>query len=485
MNSPIRRLSFVVAFLFASLLVSTTMIQFVYAKDLNARPDNRRTLLSSYARERGQILVGDTAIAKSVPADNDYKWLRTYPLGADYAHVTGYYSFYGAGGGLEQAENGLLSGSSDKLAFRRVSDFFTGRKTSGASLELTLNDRVQQAAITALDGRKGAAVALNPSTGEILAMVSNPSYNPATLSGHDLGKVDTAYKALNGDEDKPLVNRTISGDLYPPGSTFKIVTAAAALSSGRFAPDSVLPGPAALDLPQTTTDLPNIGDRACGDNDEVTFLRAMEISCNSAFGFLGLELGADALRDQAAKFGVGDQLSVPMRVTPSSVPAELNEPQLAQSAVGQYDVRVTPLQVAMFSAGVANRGTVMKPHLVRSVLSSDLSVIERSEPEELSEAVTPEVAAQLTEMMEAVVENGSGEPAQVDGVRVAGKTGTAETDGVSRAHAWFTGFAPADDPQIAVAVVVENGGDPNSEARGGGAVGGPIAKAMIEAGLQR
>ena len=182
---------------------------------------------------------------------------------------------------------------------------------------------------------------------------------------------------------------------------------------------------------------------------------------------------------------MGDQLSIPMRVTPSSVPAELNEPQLAQSAVGQFDVRVTPLQVAMFSAGVANRGIVMKPHLVRAVLSGDLSVIERSEPEQLSEAVTPEVAAQLTAMMEAVVENGSGKPAQVDGVRVAGKTGTAEHDPKQRAHAWFTGFAPAQDPQIAVAVVVESGGDADSEARGGGAVGGPIAKAMIEAGLKR
>lgn len=485
MNSPIRRLSFVVAALFASLLVSTTLIQFVFAKDLNARPDNRRTLLSSYARERGQILVGDTAIAKSVPANDEYKWLRTYPGGTAYAHITGYYSFYGAGSGLEQAENGLLSGSSDKLAFRRVSDFFTGRKTSGASLELTIDPAIQQAAIKALDGRKGAAVALNPSTGEILAMVSNPGYNPAALSGHDLGKVDTAYKALNADKDRPLLNRAIGGDLYPPGSTFKIVTAAAALSSGKFQPDTELPGPAVLDLPQTTVGLPNIGKRSCGANDKTTFLHAMEISCNTAFGYLGLQVGADALRDQAAKFGVGDQLSIPMRVTPSSVPAKLNQPQLAQSAVGQYDVRVTPLQVAMLSAGVANHGIVMKPHLVKSVLSSDLSVIERAEPEQLSEAVTPEVAAQLTEMMEAVVQNGSGKPAQIDGVRVAGKTGTAETDRVARAHAWFTGFAPANDPQIAVAVVVENGGDPNSEARGGGAVGGPIAKAMLEAGLKK
>lgn len=485
MNSPIRRLSFVVAFLFASLLVSTTMIQFVFAKELNARPDNRRTLLSTYARERGQILVGDTAIAKSIPANNEYKWLRTYPQGTAYPHITGYYSFYGAGGGLEQAENGLLSGSSDKLAFRRVSDFFTGRKTTGASLELTINAKVQAAAIKALDGRKGAAVAVNPSTGEILAMVSNPGYNPAALSGHDLGKVDAAYKKLNADKDKPLVNRAIGGDLYPPGSTFKIVTAAAALSSGKFQPDTVLPGPAVLDLPQTSVGLPNVGKRSCGPNDKTTFLHAMEISCNSAFGYLGMELGETAMREQAAKFGVGDQLSIPMRVTPSSFPAKLNKPQLAQSAVGQYDVRVTPLQVAMLSAAVANHGIVMKPYLVKSVLSSDLSVIERAQPEQLSEAVTPEVAAQLTEMMEAVVQNGSGQPAQIDGVRVAGKTGTAETDRVARAHAWFTGFAPANDPEIAVAVVVENGGDPNSEARGGGAVGGPIAKAMIEAGLKK
>lgn len=484
MNSPIRRLSFVVALLFASLFVSTTMIQFVFAKDLNARPDNRRTLLSTYARERGEILVGDQAIAKSVPSNDQYKFLRTYPSGPEFAHITGYYSFFGAAGGLENAENGWLSGSSDKLAFRRISDFFTGRKTTGASLELTVNARVQEAAIKALDGRKGAAVALNPTTGEILAMVSNPTFDPSTLATHDLDKVDAAYQKLNADKDRPLINRTIGGDLYPPGSTFKIVTAAAALESGRFQPDTVLPGPAELDLPQTTVGLPNIGNRSCGPDDKTTFLHAMEISCNSAFGHLGLELGADALREQAAKFGVGDQLSVPMRVTPSSVPAELNPPQLAQSAVGQYDVRVTPLQVAMLSAGVANRGIVMKPYLVKSVLSSDLSVIERSEPEELSQAVSSDVASQLTEMMQAVVEDGSGKPAQIDGVEVAGKTGTAETDRVQRAHAWFTGFAPANDPKIAVAVVVENGGDPDSEARGGGAVAGPIAKAMMEAGLK-
>ncbi|PRY52481.1 cell elongation-specific peptidoglycan D,D-transpeptidase [Knoellia remsis] len=486
MNAPIRRLSFVVALLFLSLLVSTTLIQFVYAKELNARPDNRRTLLSTYARERGQILVGDTAVAKSVPTDDQYEWLRTYPLGAKYAHITGYYSFYGAGGGLESAQNSLLSGSSDKLAFRRVSDLFTGRKTRGASLELTINPAVQEAAIKALDGRKGAAVALNPSTGEILAMVSNPSYDPNALSGHDLKKVDAAYKQLTSDAaDKPLVNRTIGGDLYPPGSTFKIVTAAAALSTGRWSPESELPGPAVLDLPLTTKGLPNIGRRPCGPNDTTTFQNAFEISCNSAFGYLGMEMGADAFREQAAKFAVGDQLYVPMRVTPSKVPAELNKPQLAQSAVGQYDVRVTPLQVAMLSAGVANRGTVMKPYLVKSVLTSDLSILERTDPEELSQAVTPEVAAQLTTMMQGVVENGSGKPARIDGVSVAGKTGTADTNNVDRAHAWFTGFAPANDPQIAVAVVVENGGYADSEERGGGAVGGPIAKAMLEAGLKK
>lgn len=482
MNTPVRRLSVVVAGLFATLLVSTTLIQYVFAADLNSRSDNRRTLLSTYARDRGEILVGQTAVALSTPTDDEYKYQREYPEGELYAHVTGFYSFYGAGGGLEQAENPLLSGSSDKLFYRRVSDLFTGRKPQGASVETTLDPAVQEAAAQGLGDQAGAAVALDPRTGAILAMVSSPTYDPNSLAGHDLTAVGETYDELNADPERPLVNRSIGGDLYPPGSVFKVVTAAAALSTGDYTEDSLLPGPAVLDLPQTDADLPNVFDGPCGSG-EVTMTEALTISCNTAFASLGLEIGAEALQNQAAKFGFGDSISVPMRVTPSSVPEELNPPQLAQSSIGQYDVRATPMQMAMVAAGVANDGVVMTPYLVESVIGSDLSVIESAEPTELSEAVTPDVAAQLTRMMESVVDNGSGSRAQIPGVEVAGKTGTAQHGEGRPAHAWFISFAPANDPEIAVAVIVEDGVNERSET-GGGAVAAPIAKQMMEARLK-
>lgn len=486
MNAPIRRLSGVVALLFAILLVSSTWIQYVQAKELQERPDNRRTLLATYARERGQILVDGTPVALSKPSNDELKWLRTYPQGPRYAHVTGYYSFtYGPGGGLESAENSLLSGQSDKLFYRRVSDMLTGRKAAGASLELTINPKAQAAAEKALGNQRGAVVAIDPKTGAILAMVSHPDYDPADLTSHDSKKVAAAWKKLNADPTRPMVNRAIGGNLYPPGSTFKIVTAAAALASGKYTEESQIPGPAVLDLPQTSADLPNsAGEGACGPNNKTTLKHALEISCNTAFGWLGMQLGGDALRSQAAKFGVGDTLSIPMRVTPSSVPAQLDKPQLAQSAIGQYDVRVTPLQVAMISSAVANRGIVMKPYLVKSVLSSDLDTIEEATPSQLSQAVSADDASALTRMMEAVVQSGTGQAAQIAGVSVAGKTGTAQHGKGQAPHAWFTGFAPADDPQVAVAVVVEDGGSVGNEAYGG-RVAAPIAKAVMEAVVQK
>ena len=483
MNAPLRRLSMVVALLFSALLISSTTISFVQAKSLQDRPENRRTLLANYARERGQILVGGTPVAKSVASDDELKWLRTYPKGELYAHLTGYYSFtYGAGGGIEGAENALLSGSSDKLFYRRVSDILTGRDQTGASLELTIDAKAQAAAEKALGNQRGAVVALDPSTGEVLALVSHPSYDPSVLSSHDTDAVVKAWKDLNADPDRPMVDRAIAGNLYPPGSTFKIVTSAAALESGRFTEESQIPGPATLDLPQTSTNLPNDDRQPCGPDNKVTLKKALEISCNTAFGWLGMEIGADDFRSQAAKFGIGDRLTIPMTVTPSSVPDQLNEPQLAQSAIGQYDVRVTPLQVAMISAAVANRGIVMKPHLVKKVTSSDLEVLDEPPAEQLSQAISPDTASALTRMMQGVVEDGTGTAAQISGVEVAGKTGTAQHEIGKAPHAWFTGFAPAVDAQVAVAVVVEDGGNAGNEAAGG-RVAAPIAKAVMQAVL--
>ncbi|MBP6997462.1 MAG: penicillin-binding protein 2 [Phycicoccus sp.] len=482
MNAPIRRVATFIAALFSLLLISTTLIQFWFARDLNAREDNRRTLLASYGTNRGAILVGGEPVAQSVPSDDEYKYQRTYANGPAYAHITGYYSFYGAAGGLEATENDLLSGRSDKLFYRRVSDLFTGRKPAGASLELTINPAVQQAAIEGLGDQHGAAVALDPRTGAILALVSNPTYDPSLLASHDLTAVDEASKALNADPNRALIDRAIGGDLYPPGSTFKVVTTTMALDSGQYQPDSVVPGPATLDLPQTTVGLDNDDHQPCGPNDETTLSHALVISCNTAFASIGMELGADALRTQAQKFGFGDSLEIPMTVTPSSVPAELNDPQTAQSSIGQYDVRVTPLQMAMVAAGIANNGVVMKPYLIANVLASDLSSIETASPSQLSVATSPEVAHQVRDMMVEVVNSGTGTAAQIDGVQVAGKTGTAQHAENAAPHAWFISFAPADNPTIAVAVVVENGGRLGNEAFGG-TVAAPIAKAMMQAAL--
>jgi peptidoglycan glycosyltransferase len=484
-NAPIRRLAFVVAAMFCVLLLSTTWIQFVQAKDLADRPGNRRTLLASYSKERGAILVDGKPVAQSLPTKDQLKWIRAYPQGKEYSHVTGYYSFtYGAGGGLESAENELLSGQSDKLFYRRIVDVITGKPPQGATLELTIDAKVQQAAEEALGDQRGAVVALDPTTGAILAMVSKPQYDPNALASHNLTKVSEAWKSLNADKGRPMINRAIAGDLYPPGSTFKLVTAAAALSSGKYSPSSVVPGPRELDLPDTSATLPNFGHEICGPNGTTTLRHALEMSCNSSFGWLGLQLGPDALRSQADKFGFGQTLHVPMRVTPSVVPDELNKPQTAQAAVGQYDVRVTPLQVAMVTAGIANGGTVMSPYLVKDVRSSDLDVIDTAHPQQLSEAVRPGVADQLTSMMEDVVNSGTGRNAQIPGVQVAGKTGTAEHGEGLAAHVWFTGFAPAKNPKIAVAVVVEDGGTLRSEATGS-TVSAPIAKKVMEAGLGR
>ncbi len=485
MNTPIRRISVLIAALFTALLVAATVVQFAQVRTLGSMAANKRTLLDNYSRERGSIIVGGQAIAKSVPVDDQYRFLRTYPQGDLYSQVTGFYSYQvGAPYGLEHASDDLLSGDSDTLFVRRVTDLLTGRRTAGATLELTIDAKAQKAADDALGASKGAVVALDPRTGAILAMVSHPQYDPNPISSHNLSTAASAWEKLSTDPAKPYLNRTIN-QLYPPGSTFKVVTAAAALESGLLSDEnSEVPGPAVLDLPLTSATLPNENRRPCGPDDRTTLIRALEISCNTAFGSLGLELGGEQLRAQAAKFGFGDSLTIPMRVSTSTVPADLNAPQAAQSAIGQYEVKSTPLQMAMVAAGIANQGRVMTPYLIDSVRSANLDIIESTpDPVELSQATSPETASTLTRMMVSVVENGSGVRAAIPGVEVAGKTGTAQHDPKKPPHAWFISFAPANDPQVAVAVVVEDGGVTGSEV-GGGRVAAPIAKAVMQAVLQ-
>ncbi len=483
MNAPIRRLGLVVAAMFCALLIAGTTIQFFQAKSLNDRPGNRRTLLSSYAQQRGSILVSGNAVAVSKPSNDEYKWLRTYPQGSTYATATGYFSFVYGSSGVESKYNSLLSGRSDQLFYRRFADIVTGQKPQGANVDLTIDAAVQKAAASALGDKVGAVVALDPKTGAILAMVTSPTYDPNKLSSHDLGKVQKTWERLRKDSSQPLLNRATS-ELYPPGSTFKLIVSAAALSSGKYTPQTSVPGPARLQLPQTTTTLPNDFSGACGPNDKTTLVKALEISCNTAFASIGLTLGQDAVAAQARRFGFGQRLTIPMPVVASTFPTGLNPPQLAQSSIGQFDVKSTPLQMAMVAAGIANRGKVMTPYIVKDVRDDNLDVISSTDPKLFSTAVTEPVASDLTTMMRAVVDSGTGKKAQIPGVQVAGKTGTAEHGNGAPAHAWFTAFAPANDPKIAIAVLVENGGKYGAEA-GGGSVAAPIAKQVIEAAIRR
>jgi peptidoglycan glycosyltransferase len=487
-NRPLRRVAMACLALFGLLLVNVNWVQVVKAADYRDDPRNARVLLRTYERERGPIAVltednRRQAVAESVRTDGPLTWLRRYPGGPAYAHVTGYFSLVYGATGVERAQNEVLSGSDDRLFVRRLSDYVTGREPQGGSVVLTLDPAAQDAAFRGLQGKRGAVVALDPRTGEVLAMASNPSYDPGRLSSFEPADIRAYHDALTGAPGDPLLHRAIR-KTYPPGSTFKVVTAAAALSSGEVTVETQLPSPKVLDLPQTDADLRNFGGAAC-TGETSTLPEAMRISCNTAFGALGLRLGGEALRDQAQAFGFGENdLHVPTRVADSVVPEDLNAPQSAQAAIGQFDVRATPLQMAMVAAGVANAGEVMRPRLIASVQAPDLSVLEVPRPEVYREAVSPQVARELTALMELVVAEGSGRRAQIPGVRVAGKTGTAQHAQGRPPHAWFIGFAPADDPRVAVAVVVEDGGNLGSEATGG-AVSAPIAADVMRAVLRR
>ena len=486
MNKPLRRVAVACLVLFGLLLLQANYVQVYKASDYRDDPRNSRVLLRTYDRERGPIAVGNgkarQALATSKATTDALKYLRVYAAGPTYAPVTGFYSLVYGASGLERSEDRVLSGEDDRLFARRFSDAITGRTPQGGSIVVTINPKAQQAAYDALAGKRGAAVAIDPRTGAVLALVSRPSYDPGLLSTHDPAGIRKAYDALLADPASPMLDRAIN-QTYPPGSTFKVITAAAALSSGKYSPGSRIASPTVLALPQTTTPLRNFGGESCGDGKTSTLADALRISCNTAFAKLGLDLGADAVRKQAEAFGFGqDDLFVPNRIARSRYPDQLTAPQVAQAAIGQYDVRATPLQMAMVAAGIANQGRVMTPYLVSEVQAPDLSRLDLAEPRTYRDAVSPQVAQQLTAMMELVVQSGTGTAAQIPGVRVAGKTGTAEHQAGAAPHAWFIGFAPAQDPQVAVAVVVEDGGSAGSEATGG-RVAAPIARTVIQAVL--
>ena len=484
MNKPIRAMSIFCMLLFVALLLNVTYLQYVHANKLDSRSDNKRVRDAEFSRKRGAIVAGGDSVAESVKTKDRYVYQRVYRQPLKYAHVTGYYSYIYGRTGVEASENEILSGSDPRLFVNRVVDMLGNSQPKGGSVTLTLDPKAQTAAYDGMRALgknvQGAVVALEPSTGKVLAMVSSPSYDPNRLASHDFAKVQRADKQLLADPDRPLVDRAIS-EVYPPGSTFKLVTAAAALSSGQYTPDTKVKGGPRLDLPQTSTDLVNENGSSCG-GDPITLTQALEVSCNVSFGSVGLRLGADALRAQAQKFGFGQTYLRDLDGQAASrFPPHPDAPQTALSAIGQFDVAATPLQMAMVTAGIANGGTLMRPYVVDEVRAPDLSVLDKTRPEAYrSNAVSTSVAHQLTQMMVAVVEHGTGTTAQIPGVQVAGKTGTAQSAANRAPYAWFVSFAPADDPKVAVAVLVQDAGVARNAISGSG-LAAPIAKRVMEA----
>ncbi len=482
MNKPIRAVAGFSLVLFLALLLNVTYLQFWRPGDLNEDPRNRRVINAAFSRERGAILAGKDTVARSIKSDSKYEFQRRYPQALKYAHVTGYFSFYSQTG-VELSQNALLSGDDSRFFVTRLIDMLSNTEPKGGNVELTIDPAAQNAAYEGLralgEGVKGAVVALEPSTGRVLAMVSNPTYDPNRLASHDLEAVNEASAELNADPAAPLLNRSI-GTRLPPGSTFKLVTAAAALETGNYTADSMVPGGYTYQLPQSSTSIGNHDGGNCG-GDRITLTRALQVSCNVTFLSLADDLGNDKMAEQAEKFGFNDvSLTDLAGQAVSQYPRDMDRPQTAMSGIGQSSVTATPLQMAMVAAGIANDGDVMTPYVVDQVLAPNLDTLEKTEPQRLSNAISAGTAQELTTMMVATVDSGTGTPAAIPGVRVAGKTGTAQSTPDRPPYAWFVSFAPADDPKVAIAVMIESSEAARDEIAGG-LMGGPISRAVMEA----
>jgi len=478
MNQPVRRLAAALFLAFAVLILDVTYLQVVAGPRYRDDARNPRVIASRTGKERGLILSADEqTLAQSVAdPDDPQRFSRVYPEGELYAHLVGFSS-------LNFGDDGLELAYADELRSKRdltVSDLLSallGGDLRPKSIQLTINHGLQQVAYAALGNQRGSVVAIRPDTGEVLAMVSKPSFDPNLFLGAD---AIATRELLLADPSEPLANRS-TNRTYPPGSTFKVIVTAAAIESGVAGPDTLLPDPVELELPGTSEVIRNFDRQTCGDGTEVTLQTAFRRSCNTVFAELGLLLGAEALTTEAETFGFNQDTPFELPVLNSFFPqpSEFSNdlPALAQSAIGQRDVRATPLEMALVAAAIANDGIIMEPSLVSHIFDAEGDVISENEPALLQRAVSPSSADIISDLMERVVASGTGTRATVPNVRVAGKTGTAET-GVGPPHVWFIGFAPVEQPTIALAVLVESGGEAGENATGG-SVAAPIAQEIL------
>ncbi|MEV7732078.1 penicillin-binding protein 2 [Streptomyces sp. NPDC088921] len=484
MNKPLRRIAIFCGLLVLALLVRDNWLQYVKADSLREDTNNRRVLIARYATPRGDIIVdGKSITGHAETTSGDFKYKRTYKDGAMWAPVTGFVSqSYGATQ-LESIEDGILTGNDDRLFFRNTLDMLTGKPKEGGNVVTTLNAAAQKAAYNGLkkQGGKGAVAAIEPSTGKILALASYPSYDPSTIAGGSDSDAE-AWKKLDkkNNPDDPSLNRALR-EVYPPGSTFKVVTAAAALENGLYkSADEQTDSPLPWTMPGTTTQLKNEGNIPCKN---ATLRAALQYSCNTVFGKIGSQLGNDKMLEEAKKFGFTEEQFTPVRSSAPVFSDDMNPSQTALSSIGQYNTAATPLQMAMVASAVANNGTLMKPYMVDSLQAPNLDTLEKTEPEKMSEPLSAENAQILQSMMETVVQKGTGTTAQIDGVTVGGKTGTAQhgENNSKNPYAWFISYAKVgDSAPVAVAVVVQDDNAVRENISGSG-LAAPIAKSVMEA----
>ncbi|MFJ1614951.1 peptidoglycan D,D-transpeptidase FtsI family protein [Streptomyces sp. NPDC088251] len=480
----IRRAAALCLLLLVALLLNAARVQVFEANSLDNNPANRRLTIARYHQPRGNILVGGTSVTGSENTGEQLAYERTYKNGPLYAPVTGYASQTYGTTLIEHAEDGILSGTDSMLAPFPLWNEITRSQQPGGNVVTTVKDSMQRAAYDGLGGRRGAVAAVDPSTGRILALVSTPSYDPGQLSGTGSSVTD-AWQRLNATKSQPMLNRAIR-QTYPPGSTFKIVTAAAALDTDVVTdPDAETDTPSPYVLPGTTTTLPNEAE-GC---ENASLAEAIRVSCNTVMAELGVQVGLKDMVDTVRKFGFNDTgLKIPSGVAKSNFDTKMSDDQLALSSIGQFDTTATPLQMAMVASAVANGGDLKYPYLVDRTTTRSGSTVHRNGSRTYHQAMSPRTAMRLRRMMVDVVERGTGSNAAIDGVTVGGKTGTAQhgIDNTGRPYAWFISWAQAPDsgrPAVAVAVVVEDAAANRADISGGGSAA-PIARSVMEAALR-
>lgn len=458
MNQAIRNTWVVIIAMFMVLIVAISVIQVLAADALKNNDFNSRQLYQEFGSARGPILVDGNPIAESVESNDDFNFQRVYHDTQLYSGLTGFYSLTYGATGLEDKLNRYLAGSSDGQFVDRLIQLFSGTQMEGAQVELTIDPEMQELAYSVLpDGVQASAVISDPATGEVLAMASKPSYDTNLLATHSGAAASANMEELQSVPGlSPYVNRP-TASLPAPGSTFKLIDTVAMLESGDYQPDQILDVPDSITLPNSSTELGNFGGGLCGNLDRASLAEIFAQSCNTPFATAAIELGQDRIRQTAENFGFNQPFEIPLSVTASQFPDDLDDAALAQSSIGQRDVKATALQMNMVAAAIANDGTLMKPQLIDTIRGSDLTLLEDVQPEVFKRSTTPEIAEQMTELMRGPLDGGTAYRAKSETVDIAAKTGTAQLGaGDDLVNSWITGFAPADDPQVAVTLVYQN-----------------------------